>query len=156
MNKERVFAILVMVMVLSVSATTIASAHRVHVRSEIGEIGVKAWFGGGEPMRDADVKVYAIKGGEEELYKEGKTDENGKFGFAPKIGVEEYKVVVESPGGHKGETVVNLTQAASPGDGTEMPLYTRVIAGFGYLIGLAGAAMAYMGWKQKKKKGEKT
>lgn len=150
MNKERVFAILVMVMVLSVSATTIVSAHRVHVRSDIEEIGVKAWFGGGEPMRDADVKVYAIKEGEEELYKEGKTDENGKFDFAPKIGIEEYKVVVESPGGHKGETVVNLTQAASPGDGTEMPLYARVIAGFGYLLGLAGAAMLYMGWKQKK------
>ncbi len=151
MKRKRVFAILVMVMVLSVSATTIVSAHRVHVRSEIGEIGVKAWFGGGEPMRDADVKVYAIKGGEEELYKDGKTDENGKFGFAPKIGIEEYKVVVESPGGHKGETVVNLTQAASPGEGTEMPLYTRVIAGFGYLLGLAGAAMAYMSWKMKKK-----
>ena len=32
-----------------------------------------------------------------------------------------------------------------------MPLYSRIIAGFGYLIGIAGAAMAYMGWKQKKK-----
>lgn len=149
--KKLVFAVLALVLVLSVSATTIVSAHRVYVKGEIVEIGVKAWFGGGEPMRDADVEVYATKEGKEELYREGKTDENGKFRFAPKIGVEEYKVVVESPGGHRGETVINLTQAASPGEGTEMPLYTRTIAGFGYLIGLAGSAMAYMGWKMKKR-----
>lgn len=151
MNGKLVFAIFAMLLVLSCLSISTVSAHRVYVKGEIGEIGVKAWFGGGEPMRDADVEVYAIKEGKEELYREGKTDENGKFGFAPKIGVEEYKVVVESPGGHKGETVVNLTQAASSGEGTEMPLYTRAIAGFGYLIGLAGAAMAYMGWKMKKK-----
>lgn len=151
MKGHRVFAVLAMIMVLSVSATTIVSAHRVSVRWDIGEIGIKAWFGGGEPMRDADVTVYAIKEGEEKLYKEGKTDENGKFGFAHKIGVQEYKVVVEASGGHRGETVVNLTQAASPGEGTELPLYTRVIAGFGYLGGLAGAAMLYMSWKMKKK-----
>ena len=36
-----------------------------------------------------------------------------------------------------------------------MPLYTSAIAGFGYLIGLAGAAMLYMGWKLKKKYGKK-
>ncbi len=151
MNGKLVFAVFAMLLVLSCLSISAVSAHRVYVKGEIWEIGVKAWFGGGEPMRDADVEVYAIKEGKEELYGEGKTDENGKFGFAPKIGVEEYKVVVESPGGHKGETVVNLTQAASPGEGTEMPLYTRTIAGFGYLIGLAGAAMAYMGWKMKKK-----
>lgn len=155
MKRKQVFAVLAIVMVLSVSATTIVSAHRVYVKGEIVEIGVKAWFGGGDPMIDADVEVYTLKEGEEELYKEGKIDESGKFGFAPKIGVEEYKVVVESPGGHKGETVVNLTHAASTGEGTEMPLYTRVIAGFGYLLGLAGAAMAYSGWKMKKKKDEK-
>lgn len=151
MNGKLVFAIFAMLLVLSCLSISAVSAHRVYVKGEIVEMGVKAWFCGGEPMRDADVEVYAIKEGKEELYKEGRTDEHGKFGFAPKIGVEEYKVVVESPCGHKAETEVNLTQAALPREGTEMPLYTRTIAGFGYLIGLAGAAMAYMGWKMKKK-----
>ncbi len=151
MNGKLVFVIFAVLLVLSCLSISAVSAHRVYVKGEIGEIGVKAWFGGGEPMRDADVNVYAIKEGKEELYREGNTDENGKFSFAPKIGVEEYKVVVESPGGHRGETVVNLTQAASHGEGTELPLYMRAIAGFGYLIGLAGAALAYTGWKLKKK-----
>jgi nickel transport protein len=59
--------------------------------------------------------------------------------------------------GHKAEAVINLSQeaagvsAGAAGMETEMPLYTRAIAGFGYLIGLTGAAMAYMGWKLKKK-----
>ena len=33
----------------------------------------------------------------------------------------------------------------------EMSLYARIVAGFGYLSGVAGAAMIYMGWKQKRK-----
>jgi len=59
--------------------------------------------------------------------------------------------------------VINLSQEAAGADigadagglEAEMPLYTRAIAGFGYLIGLAGAAMLYMGWKLKKKYGKK-
>ncbi len=55
--------------------------------------------------------------------------------------------------GHRGETTINLSQDVAEAGGTsaEMPLYSRIIAGFGYLIGIAGVAMAYMGWKQKKK-----
>jgi len=41
------------------------------------------------------------------LYIEGVTDDEGKFGFPPKIGMDEYKVVVEVPG-HKAETVIHL------------------------------------------------
>jgi uncharacterized membrane protein YidH (DUF202 family) len=69
--------------------------------------------------------------------------------------MEEYKVVVEAVHmpGHKAETVINLSQEATSagGMGAEMPLCTRAIAGFVYLMGIAGVAMAYMSWKQKKK-----
>jgi nickel transport protein len=126
-----------------------------HVVHTLSELEIEAYFGGGAPVRDADVKVYDKNGN---LYIEGTTDEEGKFRFPPKIGMEEYEVVVNATHmpGHKGETTINLSQvsAGADGAGTEMPLCSRVIAGFGYLIGIAGAAMAYMGWKQKKKYGK--
>ena len=43
------------------------------------------------------------------MYIEGVTDDEGKFGFPPKIGMDEYKEVVEAPG-HTAETVINLCQ----------------------------------------------
>lgn len=143
---------------LSCLSISVVSAHRLHIVHKISEIEIESYFGGGSPCRDANVTVYDNEGN---LYREGNTDEEGKFGFPPKIGMEEYKVVVEAVHmpGHKAEKVINLSQeaAGAGGMGTEMPLYTRAIAGFGYLIGIAGVAMAYMSWKQKKKyeKGEK-
>lgn len=131
-----------------------AYAHRVHVSWRIGEVKVKAWYGGGEPMSHATAKVYTFEGKEKKLYVKGKLDENGNFFFPPKIGVENYTVVVQH-GGHRGEVKVNLeaapTSRAEKGGRVVTPLWTRIISGFGYLIGLAGAAMAYMGWRWKRK-----
>ncbi len=150
--KRKFVAILALLLVLSCVSISEVSAHRLLIDHEIGEIGIKAYFEGGSPCRDANVKVYDNEGN---LYLEGVTDDKGKFGFPPKIGMEEYTVAVDAvhAPGHKAETVINTSQegAGAGGTGTEMPLYTRVIAGFGYLIGLAGAAMVYMGWRLKKK-----
>ena len=155
MKIKRVFAILALLVVLSCVSISEVSAHRLLIDREIGEIGIKAYFEGGVPCRDANVKVYD---NESNLYIEGVTDDKGYFGFPPKIGMEEYTVAVDAVHmpGHKAETVINLSQAsvgagAGSAGGIEMPLYTRIIAGFGYIIGLAGAAMAYVGWKLKKK-----
>ncbi len=154
MKNKLVFAILAVLLVLSCLSISGVSAHRLHVVHWISEIEIEAYFGGGTPCRDANVTVYDKVGN---LYMKGETDDKGKFSFPPKIGMEEYRVVVEAVHmpGHKAETVINLSQeaagASAGGMGTEMPLYTRAIAGFGYLIGLAGAAMLYMGWKQKKR-----
>ena len=154
MNGKLVFAIFAMLLVLSCLSISAVSAHRMHIVHKLSEIEIEAYFGGGTPVRDANVNVYDKEGN---IYMEGVTDEEGKFSFPPKIGLEEYKVVVEAVHmpGHKAETVINISQeavgASAGGMETEMPLYTRTIAGFGYLIGLAGAAMAYMGLKMKKK-----
>jgi len=156
MNCKKMVGIFAVLIVLSCLNIGVASAHRLHVVHTLSEIEIEAYFGGGAPVQDAEVTVYD-KGGK--LYLEGTTDEEGKFPFPPKIGMEEYKVVVNATHmpGHKGKTTINLSQVSADGAGTEMQLYTRIIAGFGYLIGIAGAAMAYMGWKQKKRyeKGEK-
>ncbi|RJS84908.1 carboxypeptidase regulatory-like domain-containing protein [Methanophagales archaeon] len=153
--KRKFVAILALLLVLSCVSISEVSAHRLLIDHEIGEIGIKAYFEGGSPCQDANVRVYDNEGN---LYLEGVTDDEGKFSFPPKIGMEEYTVAVDAVHmpGHKAETVINLSQAAAgagagSAGGTEMPLYTRVIAGFGYLIGLAGAAMVYMSWRLKKK-----
>ena len=154
MRRGQMFTIFVVLLVLSCLSISAVSAHRLHIHHEIGAIEIKTYYGGGNPCRDANVAVYDKEGN---LYLEGNTDEDGKFSFPPKIGMKEYTVVVDAVHmpGHKAETVINLSQEAASagagGMGTEMPLYTRAIAGFGYLIGLAGAALAYMGWKMKKK-----
>jgi len=153
--KRKFVAILALLLVLSCVSISEVSAHRLLIDHEIGEIGIKAYFEGGSPCRDANVKVYD---NESNLYLEGVTDDEGKFSFPPKTGMDEYTVVVDAVHmpGHKAKTVINLSQAAAgagagSAGGTEMPLYTRVIAGFGYIIGLAGAAMVYMNWRRKKK-----
>ena len=156
MKGKHIFGIFAVLLVLSCLSISVVSAHRMHVVYEISEVEIEAYLGG-SPCQDAEVKVYDKEGN---LYIEGVTDDEGKFSFPPKIGMEEYTVVVEAVHmpGHRAETLINLSQeaagagigAGAVGMGTEMPLYTRAIAGFGYLIGLAGAAMLYMGWKMKK------
>lgn len=147
---EKLFFVALIGVVLLFMGAPVATAHRVHATWGIGEIVVEAWYGGGDPMRDAGVEVFTIQDGKEEVYENGKTDENGKFVFAPRVGVENYKVVLESVG-HREEVSVNLGEAPSKKGEEEIPLYARIVAGFGYLLGLAGAGMAYMGWRLKKK-----
>ena len=152
MNCKKMVGIFAIFVVLSCLCISVVSAHRMHVESTLSELEIEAYFGGGAPVQDGDVKVYDKSG---KLYIEGTTDEEGKFRFPSKIGMDEYKVVVNATHmpGHKGETTINLGQVSAGADGaeTEMPLYSNIIAGFGYLIGLAGFAMAYMYWKQKKR-----
>ena len=156
MNGKLIFALLATLLVFSCLGISAVSAHRLHIVHKLSEIEIEAYFGGGKPCIDATVTVYDNEGN---VYREGVTDDEGKFRFPPKIGLGEYKVVVEAVHmpGHKAEAVINLTEEAvgassgAEGMGTEMPLYARVIAGFGYLIGLAGAAMGYTGWRMKKK-----
>jgi nickel transport protein len=122
------------------------SAHRVYLQEQVNEIEIRAWYGGGDPMAEADIIVYATKDGEEETYLNGTTDENGYYYFTPKLGVSEYRVTV-SQMGHQKELVFNLEEEA--GDSTEestsaeaeLPLAARIIAGFGYIAGIAGVAM---------------
>jgi nickel transport protein len=130
-----------------------ASAHRVIVQGQVSEIQIKAYYGGGgaDPMVDADVEIYAIKGDGEELYKTGKTDDAGMFYFAPKIGVSEYRAEVSSLG-HGGKETVNLSKGAGITEAEKegaLPI-TGIITGFGYLAGLAGIAMIITARKMKK------
>jgi nickel transport protein len=151
MDSLRIMKILVLLGMVFTICIPAASAHRVYVQETITEVEIKAWFGGGDPMADADVAIYAIKNGEEELYIEDSTDSDGLFYFTPKLGVSEYRVeVLES--GHKSETTFTLTgDAVGDTAGAELPLAARIGAGFGYIIGIAGIAMYLSARKAKSK-----
>lgn len=151
MNIKGIIALMVLILILPVAG---ASAHRLYIDYRIGKIEIESFYGGGTPCRDAVVKVYTDKG---KLLQEGKTDEEGKYSFSPVIGINKYKVTVQATHmpGHRAERMVNLKDiGVSNEEGRELPLFSRIIAGFGYLAGIAGASMAYMGWREKKKYGK--
>ncbi len=158
MKTIRSVIVLALLLILCMALMPPASAHRVIVQGQVSEIQIKAYYGGGAatPMADGDVEIYAIKDEQEELYETGKTNDAGMFYFAPKIGVSEYRVVVEATG-HRGEETVNLAEGAgiteAEQEGAEkegaLPV-TGIITGFGYLAGLAGIAMIITARKMKK------
>jgi len=149
MKKIRIMGILALVLILCTALCLPASAHRVYVKEQVNEVQIKAWFGGGEPMAHADVMIYANSTSGEELYLEGTTDEEGMYYFKPKLGVSGYRVVVEVTG-HRAEQEFDLAGGGSQ-EPAEIPLYMRIVAGFGYLIGLAGIGMLFAARKLKKK-----
>jgi len=149
MDSLKIIRILVLVSMALALLMPAVSAHRVYVQERITEVEVKAWFGGGDPMANADVIIYAIKNGVEELYIEDRTDSDGMYYFSPKLGVSEYRVVV-SESGHKNEKTFSLTgDAVSGAEEAELPLATRIGAGFGYILGIAGMALYFSSRKSK-------
>ncbi len=148
MKTIRIMGILALVLILCTALCLPASAHRVYVKEQVNEMQIRAWYGGGAPMAYADVTIYANSTSGEELYLEGATDEKGMYYFTPKLGVSGYRVVVEATG-HKAEKEFDLAGGGSQ-EPAEIPLYMRIVAGFGYLIGLAGIGMLFAARKLKK------
>lgn len=149
MDSLKIMKIMVLLGIVLVACMPAASAHRVYVQESITGIEIKAWFGGGDPMAGADIVIYAIKNGEEEVYIEDKTDSEGLYYFTPKLGVSEYRVEV-SETGHKEEKTFSLTgDAVGDTADAELPLTARIIAGFGYIFGIAGMALYFSSRKSK-------
>jgi len=148
MKTIRIMGILALVLILCTALCLPASAHRVYVKEQVNEMQIRAWYGGGAPMAYADVTIYANSTSGEELYLEGATDEKGIYYFTPKLGVPGYRVVVEATG-HKAEKEFDLAGGGSQ-EPPEIPLSMRIVAGFGYLIGLAGIGMLFAARKLKK------
>lgn len=126
-----------------------ATPHRMYVGYKVGRIDIEVYFEDGTPARNAHVEVYKPDGA---LYLEAKADDEGEFSFeSPGVMKGAWKVVAESVG-HRAETAIDLE---ARGETSEMPLYTRVIAGLGYLLGLAGAAVGYTGWRAQRRKSDR-
>ena len=140
-------SLLALVLVLCTVMIPAVSAHRVHLREQIMDVQIKAWYGGGDPMANANVEIYSIRDEQEKLYLEGKTDENGLYNFTPELGTTSYRVVVELTG-HSNELEFDLTAGSQPED-AELPLYLSVLVGFGFLAGIGGIA-AYLSARKMK------
>ena len=125
-----------------------AMAHNMYLTYKTKEIEVLVEFEGGSVAREARVTVYSPDGA---LYVEGVTDENGKFSFEPGEMEGKWKISAEHSG-HKKTVLLEGSEVAS-GGGLELPLYTRIIAGFGYLVGIAGVALFIMSRKARRKSG---
>ncbi len=153
MRKLVIPAIIVFIAILSVISvigqSSTADAHNIIINYQAGRIDMVVYFSGGTPAQNAHVTVYKPDG---TIYLEGETNEKGEFSFEPTVMQGEWKIVAEHSG-HRAEIIIGEESQGGTG---EMPLYITVTAGLGYLIGLAGAAAAYMGWKAQRKKESET
>ncbi|WP_129598083.1 peptidase associated/transthyretin-like domain-containing protein [Methanohalophilus profundi] len=154
MNK-RIINMLMLALILAMLATPAVSAHRVYLMHQVNEVEVKAWYGGGDPIANAEITIYAIKDGEEEIYIEDVTDEDGMYYFSPKLGVDEYRIIV-SQMGHQDEIEINLKGEGESAvennstDDTEPPLTANIVAGIGYILGFAGIGLYARARKMQK------
>lgn len=146
---------LMLALILAMLATPAVSAHRVYLMHQVNEVEVKAWYGGGDPIANAEITIYAIKDGEEEIYIEDVTDEDGMYYFSPKLGVDEYRIIV-SQMGHQDEIEIDLkgegesTVENNSTDDTELPLTANIVAGIGYILGFAGIGLYARARKMQK------
>ncbi|MGP8321043.1 MAG: hypothetical protein ACT6FE_01765 [Methanosarcinaceae archaeon] len=151
MKMIRYLSVLAILLVLFMSLMPIASAHRVYIKEQINEVQIWTYYGGGTSMIDGEVKIYAIKDGQEELYLEGMTDQDGMFYFEPKLGVSQYRTIVSATG-HSTEKMIDLAGGIQQEE-AELPLFMRMFVGFGYLTGLAGVGMFLAARKIKREHG---
>lgn len=151
MKPAKIITLFALILILCMASN--ASAHRVIVKPQISEIEIRAYYGGGsaDPMAYADVEIYATEDGQEETEPgiTGETNEGGVFCFPHKKYASEYRIVVETTG-HRGEETFNIAEGAESEDDEEGLPLTQMIAGFGYLTGLAGIAMLLTARKIKK------
>jgi predicted dehydrogenase len=153
MRKLVIPVIIVFTVILSVISvigqSSTADAHNIIISYQAGRMDMVVYFSGGTPARNAHITIYKPDG---TIYLEGETNEKGEFSFEPTVMQGEWKIVAEHSG-HRAEIIIG---EEIQGGTNEMPLYITVTAGLGYLIGLGGAAAAYMGWKSQRKKESET
>ncbi len=149
MNRPIVMYLVSLVLVfLAIAASSeTASAHRIHIDVLSQTFEIESYYGDGKPARNATVTVYDPDG---DLYLRGKTDDQGKY----RIEIDEgapgnYTVEVEQSG-HRAEITLG-NEAVTPGQ--ETGVHIRIIAGLGYIMGIAGIASLITTWRMKRKNG---
>lgn len=156
MNSRRTVILVGLALLVGVLCIAPVSAHKAFVGAFLtgdadDEVQIKAWYEGGMPMADAEVTIYTVEDDVQEVYLEGVTDDQGFFTFEPEYKVTTYAIKVEQTG-HRAKMDLDLEGGVSTGStGEELPLFARIIAGFGYLTGLAGLGMIYTARRMNKK-----
>ncbi|AEH61772.1 hypothetical protein Mzhil_1937 [Methanosalsum zhilinae DSM 4017] len=143
---------LVLLCILSIFFTAPVSAHAVHMDvTQKVEIEVKGYFSEAERMSFGNIAIYTIdEDGSEELYIEDKLNEQGIYTFEPVEGYEEYRIKIYDDWGHQEEATINVEGGAGQLHSSGgFDTVTRIIAGLGYMLGLAGFGMLLSARKMK-------
>ncbi|WNY27202.1 hypothetical protein [Methanolapillus ohkumae] len=144
MKIQKTVSLFILICLMIALLSVPAAAHGTYMSYETGNIKVKAWYQGGEPMANCDYEVYSIiasNGNENEtLYLTGKTDESGTLTFEPKDSVSIYRVKVVS-GEHAAQRRIDLADGAANAAGDHGISWLNVFAGLGYIVGIAGILM---------------
>ena len=155
MKRDNLILVGLIALLLCTTCIAPVSAHRAFVGAFMtgdiyDDVMVRAWYEGNTPMAEARITIYAIDDGLKEIYIEDVTDRQGFYAFEPKWRVTEYEIVVEHTG-HRARMTLDLESGESmTAEGNELPLAARIIAGFGYLLGIAGIAMIYTARKMQR------
>jgi cobalt/nickel transport system permease protein len=143
-----------------------AHAHRLEADYRVrpnGQVQVESWFDvGGKAPAGAKVQVLRPNG---DVLAEGALDERGIFVFAP-TAAEDLKVVVYAGAGHRAEFTISQfalpkglpAAAAKPAAAAAPPTpmidrtyqipYKEILAGFGFLLGLAAFILSLRNMRQ--------
>lgn len=130
-----------LILLLMLAACGVSDGHRMMMGYQVNELQVTALYDDGTPAQGAEIEVLS----EGKPIVEGVTDELGTYTIRPDKGAGEITVVSYS-GGHRAELSLNLAQKRQE---AEVSLPLRVVAGLGYLLGIAGMAMIYLSRKRK-------
>lgn len=144
-NVPRSYLVLLFTMLFLV-VTPGVMAHRIHLDVKFRCVELEVYYGDGTPVKNGDVVVYTSDG---EVYLTGRTDDRGRFVFnVSDISAGTLAFEVE----HQGHRVeVNMAESAGAIP-PELPLFQRVIAGFGYILGIFGLSTIYLFLKMKRMK----
>lgn len=134
-----------LVLFLIICANSV-SAHDMNIDIVGRSITVKATYSDGKPAANADIVVYRADG---EIYLSGTTDDSGEYSFEVGENTAEELIVEVEQTGHKSSVTIDLQSVNK--DSNDFFIGFKIIAGIGYLFGIAGVISYYMSWKMKKK-----
>lgn len=140
MRRKTALLLLFFVLIL---ACSVSDAHRMMMGYKVNELQVTALYDDGTPAQGVEIQVE--KDGERVTI--GVTDENGSVIFKPEGDLGKLTFITSSAG-HRSELSLDLAQKRQT---EETPLLMRVLAGLGYLVGIAGLAMIYVSRKGNRK-----
>ena len=152
-NLKKPSTIALILCVVCVMSPSYSYAHRMLIdcMAEDGTVLVDVFFPDGKPGRNVKVEVYRS---DEALYLSGETDAEGRFSFDAEDETY-FKVVAIGKLGHRAEQELSLKEAVPkpPEESEEAALtgsearrreqipFRDLLAGFGYIFGVAGILM---------------
>lgn len=133
----------VLMIFLMLAACDVSDGHRLMMGYKVNDLQVTTLYDDGTPAQGVEIEALC----DGKPIAKGVTDEMGAFTFKPGNNLGEL-TFVGSSAGHRAELSLNLAQKRQA-DETSQPM--RVLAGLGYLLGIAGLAMIHISRKDRKR-----